>query len=382
MRIVFILNTLGVGGAERQVLGLAERMSARGHAVRLLVLLAGGGIEREWNVPAGIEVCRLGITKTPWGFLRGFARGVRELRGFGPEVLHSHNFHGNIVARLLRIFAPRARVIATIHNVYEGGAARMMAYRLTDGLAARTIAVSEAARERYVRMGAVAARKSGVILNGIELGDFVPDATERERVREEMDAGGDFVWIATGRLAAAKDYPTMLRAFARVKAGERAQLWIAGTGEDAYAAELRVLAEELRVTDAVRWLGLRRDVPALLDAADGYALASAWEGMPLALGEAMAMAKPVVATDVGGVSEMLGGAGMLVRAGDSDVLAETMLGVMRMGAAERKAMGRAARARVREKFDMDGTAAEWEAVYREVVCGPGEEENAGFAVRR
>ena len=67
----------------------------------------------------------------------------------------------------------------------------------------------------------------------------------------------------------------------------------------------------------MRWLGLRRDMPALLDAADGFVSGSAWEGMPLAVGEAMVMEKPIVATDVGGVRELVGDAGAIVEAKDS-----------------------------------------------------------------
>jgi glycosyltransferase involved in cell wall biosynthesis len=115
--------------------------------------------------------------------------------------------------------------------------------------------------------------------------------------------------------------------------------------------------------DCVRWLGLRRDIPALLDAADGFVLGSAWEGMPLALGEAMAMEKPVVATDVGGVRELVGEAGVTVPAKDSDALAEAMLATMRQSEAARAAQGRAARERIVRSFSMDAKADEWEALY-------------------
>ncbi len=117
----------------------------------------------------------------------------------------------------------------------------------------------------------------------------------------------------------------------------------------------------------VRWLGLRRDMPALLDAADGFVLASAWEGMPLVLGEAMAMEKPVVATDVGGVRELVGDAGTLVPAKDPEALAEAMLATMRQSREERARMGRAARERIVHQFSMDAAADWWEALYRKLL---------------
>jgi glycosyltransferase involved in cell wall biosynthesis len=114
----------------------------------------------------------------------------------------------------------------------------------------------------------------------------------------------------------------------------------------------------------VRWLGLRRDMPALLDAADGFVLASAWEGMPLVVGEAMAMEKPVVATDVGGVRELVGEAGAVVPAKDSEALASAMVQWMRCDIDERASRGRAARVRIEAGFSMDARTDQWVALYR------------------
>jgi glycosyltransferase involved in cell wall biosynthesis len=108
-------------------------------------------------------------------------------------------------------------------------------------------------------------------------------------------------------------------------------------------------------------------MPALLDAADGFVLASAWEGMPLAVGEAMAMEKPVVATDVGGVRELVGEAGVMVPAKNPEALAEAMLDLMRSTPEARGALGRLARERIAARFSIDAKADEWEALYRAVL---------------
>lgn len=126
---------------------------------------------------------------------------------------------------------------------------------------------------------------------------------------------------------------------------------------------LRELASELKVNRQIEWLGLRRDLPALLDAADGFVSSSAWEGMPLAIAEAMAMAKPVVATDVGGVSELVGDTGSLVPAEDSVSLAEAMFETMRKPEADREAIGRTARCRIQANFNIETRAGEWEKFY-------------------
>ncbi len=185
-------------------------------------------------------------------------------------------------------------------------AAWASAYRLTDRLSRRTVAVSEAAAQRFMQLKAVPPRKCSVILNGIDVESFAPDANRRDSTRLKMEIAtdrADFIWLAVGRLAPAKDYPNLLRAFAAVSAKRPdTRLWIAGDARGDERQPLEVLAKELGIEKAVRWLGLRRDMPALLDAADAFVLSSAWEGMPLAVGEAMAVEKPVVATNVGGVA--------------------------------------------------------------------------------
>ena len=367
MRIVYVLTSLGMGGAEKQALAVAERMAKRGHAVGLLVLRPR--VPEEW--PTALEPVHLGVRKTPITVLAGLQRAHNFLRDFQPGVVHSHSFHANIFARLLRLGMPRLAVLSTVHNVYEGGWARMMAYRLTDGLSRRTIAVSQAAAQRFMRLQAVPGRKCAVIPNGIDTAEFVCDPARRARARSAMRvetaATPGFVWLAVGRIAPAKDYPNLLRAFARVRARHtNALLWIAGEGLSAEIARLRELSAQLDLGDSVRWLGLRRDMPALLDAADGFVLASAWEGMPLSVGEAMAMEMPVVVTDVGGVRELVGDTGVVVPARNPEALAEAMEATMRQSRELLADMGRRARERILRHFNVDAAADRWETLYREL----------------
>jgi glycosyltransferase involved in cell wall biosynthesis len=166
----------------------------------------------------------------------------------------------------------------------------------------------------------------------------------------------------------AKDYPNLLRAFALLRAVRaEARLWVAGEAAGAEFDRAIGLALEMGLDDSIRWLGLRRDLPALLDAADGFALGSAWEGMPLVLGEAMAMQKPIAATDVGGVRELLDNSGAIVPSKSPEALAEAMLKLMRASAEDRESLGRAARERIVRQFGMDAKADEWEKLYRAVL---------------
>jgi glycosyltransferase involved in cell wall biosynthesis len=361
MVIVYLLTSLGMGGAERQVLAVASRMAARGHVVKLLVLRPP--VAEQW--PTALPVIHLDMRRSPASVLRGFFRARRFLRGYRPDLIHSHSFHANIVARLLRILVPAPVVLSTVHNVYEGGAHRMIAYRMTDFLCKRTTAVSAVAAERFVLLKAVPRHKCVVVTNGIETALFLSNAARRMRVRTTMDVVDKFIWLTAGRLVPAKDIPNLLAAFKTVSAAlPDVELWIAGEGKGTGEMGEAGFSAGHGSPGQVRWLGLRRDLDALLDAADGFVLASAWEGMPLAVGEAMSMEKPVVATDVGGVRELMGEVGMLVPPKNSEALAAAMLALMRSSIFARQKLGRAARARIEDYFSIEARAQQWESLYR------------------
>ncbi len=108
-------------------------------------------------------------------------------------------------------------------------------------------------------------------------------------------------------------------------------------------------------------------MPAVFDGADAFVLSSAWEGMPLVVGEAMAMEKPVVATDVGGVREMIGDAGMIVPPQDAYPLAQAMIRLMRTPLDERTVMAKLGRQRICSCFDFEAKVEEWETLYSRLL---------------
>lgn len=366
MRIAYMLTSLGLGGAERQAVTLAEWMAARGHAVFLIVLR--GRQSDEWQTK--LNVLYLGARKTPTGILRALARADRALAAFCPDLVHSHTYPANIFARMLRALHSTPAVLSTMHNVFEGGPMRMLAYRLTDSLAVRTTAVSQAVARQAILSNAVAAHKCTVISNAFDTEQFSADQSRRAQMRGQLNAGGDFIWLAAGRIVSAKGYLTLLEAFAQLwPLFPKTQLWIAGSppANAPTPTEYNALIVPIGTTERVRRLGLRRDMPALLDAADGFVLSSVWEGMPLVVGEAMAMEKPVVATDVGGVRELLADTGAIVPPRDPDALAHAMLTMMRQSDDSRRAWGQAARARIAARFSVATSFPEWETFYTSFI---------------
>ena len=163
-----------------------------------------------------------------------------------------------------------------------------------------------------------------------------------------------------------KDYPNLLRAFART-ASEGIVLWIVGHGEEEAAAKR--LATELGIDARVRFLGVVDDVSALMEAADGFVLGSRWEGFPMVLLEAQASGLPVVATRVGGIPELVadGRTGLLVPPENAAALAGAMDDVVGMAPDERQEMGRAGRQRTVDRFDIGRIVDRWLEIYREVL---------------
>lgn len=361
MKIALLITGLGMGGAENQVVNLADHYAALGHDV-LLISMTGETLVRPLN--ASVEVINLNMPKTAWGLLVAYRQARGLLRTFAPNVVHSHMVHANLFARLLRLTITIPRLICTAHSSNEGGAARMWAYRVTDKLADMSTNVSQEALDCFIERGAVLPGKMITVHNGIDCERFQFDALARQRVRMEFGLPDSIqMLLAVGRFSEAKDYPNLLTAFAVLcKEPVDCVLWIVGTGADQHLLEVQ--AKELGIDKKVRFLGLRRDVPALMSAADIFVLSSAWEGLPLVVGEAMACERVVVSTDAGGIREWLGTVGEVVSIKNSIALAAALQQGLSLSIEEKAAQGRAARMRVMQHYSLAAVADRWLEIYQ------------------
>jgi glycosyltransferase involved in cell wall biosynthesis len=361
--IVFVVNALTHGGAEIQVSRLARGLAGRGWKAAVVSMIPPEALVPELEA-AGVTVHCLGMQPGVPNPL-AIVRLRRILNEFRPQIVHSHIAHANILSRVTRVVASVPVLVCTAHNTNEGGRLLMLAYRYTDWLADVTTNVSVAGVRRQVEMRSARPDRVQFMPNGLDLEHFRPDPVGREETRRALGAGDRFVWLAAGRIEEAKDYPNLLRAAAAV-ADRRpdALLLIAGQGK--LEGEVRALAGELGLAERVRFLGVRRDIPSLMNAADAYVMSSRWEGMPLVLQEAAAVGLPVVATNVGGNAEVVchGESGYLVPANDPPALAAAMLEVMALSPSRRREMGQRGRAHVESRFGMEQVLDRWEALYR------------------
>jgi glycosyltransferase involved in cell wall biosynthesis len=368
MRVIQILPNLGAGGAEVLVTNLGIYLAKNGHKIIIAALFDPWGYDKEIAltqkrclIDAGVEVVFL---NKHIGFDLKMFQGVLNLfRNFHPDVVHTHRY----VLRYTLLPALFCRVpvkVHTVHNVAQkevdwlGKLVHWIAFRLGNVV---PVSISEEVANT-VRAVYGQDIHTPVIYNGIPTTRFVSNASQ-DSTKEEKG----IVLLHVGRFAPQKNHLLLVEAFAlAVKEYPAMKLWLVGDGPLKPAVEKIIV--EIGLERKVLFLGIRDDVPRLLAASDLFVLSSDYEGVPLSVLEAMAAGKPVVATTVGGVPELVedGVTGFLVPPRDPKVLAQ---GILRLAkdADLRQRMGKAAQERALERFDISRTAREYEALYLKLL---------------
>lgn len=370
MKVIFVITGLGLGGAETQLVRLSTQLQTRGWDVQVVSMTPLKAYVEELRavgIPVYCLEMRRGVPDP-----RAIFRLARILRREQPEVVHSFMVHANLLARVTRLLATVPVLICSAHSIDEGGRWRERLYRLTDPLCDLTTQVSQAGMKRYIEVGAAPADKIRFMPNGVDTSIFRPAPEARETARGQLGVGNSFVWLAVGRFEPPKDYPNLLRAFAEV-IRQRSDASLLVVGDGPLQPAMQNLASELGIADHVEFLGIRRDVPQLMNAADAYVMSSAWEGMPNVLLEAAACALPIVATDVGGNREVAvdGETGFLVPPQDHCALADAMLRLMCVPPEIRTQMGEGGRRHIEANYSLHRMVERWEELYRELLARKG-----------
>ena len=290
---------------------------------------------------------------------------VRLLRSGGVDVLHAHKFGSNVWGMVLGWLTGVPVRIAHEHTwAYEGQPLRRfldreVVARLSDAF----VAVSRADQRRMVEFEGIRAEDTVFVPNGIS-----PGAALGHDLRAELGIPAEAPVVgAIGTLRAQKAVDVFLAAVARLKVDfPDVRALIAGGGStDALESEAR----RLGVSDAVVFLGRRDDIPDVLTSLDVVLSSSDYEGSPLALMEAMEAARPIAATAVGGVPDLIedGVHGLLVPARDPEALATAAAKLLGDPEAAR-AMGERARGRRRREFDLDAMVGRLESLYGSILA--------------
>jgi glycosyltransferase involved in cell wall biosynthesis len=371
MRILHVQKASGIGGSERHLLMLLPALAERGHEVRMCVPLAAGGetfVEelRARGIATATAPAGPDLNPRLIGWLR------REIERYGPDVVHTHlvhaDLHGLASARLTG--TPR---LSTVHGpgAFSRSAPYRLATRLVGALAPLTIAISHHVRRaleesRQRRRGSVR-----VVHYGIDPVGWVASPGSRTKLRHSFGiAPGEVAVAICSRLIPGKGHGLLLDAVAAtLRRAPAVRLLIAGEGP--LRGSLERKACELP-TGTVRFLGFVDEVRPLMQASDLLAFPTSprlGEGFGLAALEAMAAERPVVATDVGALPEVVesGETGILVPPEDAAALTDALVALASKPAL-REAMGRRGRERAMREFGIDTMVDRTLTAYGEAVA--------------
>lgn len=366
MKIVHVVPRFAVGGAERLAMHLLVGLAEAGQNVQAISLYDRCGTDIEKVLESqGIPVAYLG--KRPGVDVRILTRLWEQFKIWRPDVVHTHQY-------VLRyVFLPAALqripgIVHTVHSIAErevdaiGKVVHHVAFR--SGVVPVAIAdqVATSLRRVYGKL------EYPVIPNGIPVHRYRARHASRVEMRRALDIPeDDVVFISVGRLAPPKNPMFVLDGFENVVSLDgRAHIILVGEGPllDVLRERIHKAGHERRV----RLLGLRSDIPDLLNAADVYVQGSDWEGNPLAIMEAMAAGLPVIATRVGGIPELVesGTHGILVEPRNVEALTGAMHHLMN-NPGLRRWMGQCSAQKAHEEFDRERMAQEYLELYRTMV---------------
>ncbi|MFN0243391.1 MAG: glycosyltransferase [Planctomycetota bacterium] len=374
MKILHVITTLDVGGAEMHLLAQVRGQCARGHVVHVAYLKGRGTLAPDFRAAGARSVECLGSSATLLPRLMGRMRDV--------DLTHSHLLKADMACALAALLCGRRkRLIASKHND-EQVLKRALVSRvhgLLGNVPARTIVLSDHVGRFIGEHGRVRRDKIVRIYYGLDPTPFEAAArmpsSERDALRASFGfAPGDLVFTCVARFAPQKAHDVLIRAFARALE-QVGTLRLLLVGDDPFGdgrEQAEAVARALPVGDRVVFAGIRRDVPALLAASDVFVMSSLWEGLGLVFLESMATGVPVLSTQVSAIPEVVteGVTGRLVPPSDVEALAAAMVAFANDRDA-RVRMGRAGTSVVRERFGLDRMIEETLCVYGDVLgAGP------------
>ncbi|HEY7523125.1 MAG TPA: glycosyltransferase [Candidatus Limnocylindrales bacterium] len=392
--VLHVIANLDTGGAQEVVRTLAPALAAAGF--RPVVATLRDGPLRSAIEDAGVPVVtipgRRHAVTAPHRSVPELRRVRRDLAAVVADhriaLIQTHLLRSlDFVVLSLRREAGVRGVLWTVHNARLGlrpdqvpasAAQRILlgpkragyraAYRLGARIGDGFVAVSDEVAASIAREIGPPADRISVIANGVDTERY-PAPVDRAAVRRELGLAEDATFLLSiGKLMRQKGHEILVEAVARLD-DPRLVVAIAGEGELRETIERRI--GDAGVGDRVRLLGLRRDVPQLLAAADAFVLPSLWEGLPMALLEAMASGLPVLATDVSGTRQVLEDEawGLLVPGGDAVRLAAGLRELLAVARSPERsaAMGKAARDRVVARFGVRSQAEAHAALYRSIL---------------
>lgn len=359
--ILFFGTQMALGGAQKLLLDQARWFHGHGNQVTAVFFYDKQGLSDSWRQGLGFPLLTLSktgptgnIIARTVGLVGGLFQLWRLLRRGHFDVIETFTYDSNLLALPLAWLAGVKARIATHHGMIERfprWIERLHSLIINAGIASVLVSVSSKTSEQAVRAG-IKPQHLRVIPNGIPPLDH--SGVDRLQRRSEMGLeDADILLLSVGRLVYQKGHEYLIRAVPMILSRfPRVKVMICGDG--ALRAELAAEVSGLNLAGSVSLQGNRSDLNRFLESADIFVLPSRWEGLPIALLEAMGSGLPVVATQVEGVEEVVqhGVQGFLVPPGDTQALAHALLELIQQPGL-RTEMGNAARRRIDESYTID-----------------------------
>jgi glycosyltransferase involved in cell wall biosynthesis len=367
MNIVLLAPSLEAGGAERQLVVLANALALRGHDVCVALFRARGSLRGLLEPGVSVHDLKKKGRADLVGFLYRLWRLVQREK---PDVIYSFLGVPNLSTIFLKALSPALPVVwgvrASDMDLSRYGALSRLCFFAEMALsrfADRIIVNSEAGGE-YAASKGVPDDLITVVPNGFDGVLFVPDKAQGAALRRDWGCPDTDVLIGiVARLDPMKDHETFLRA-ARLAKDRDPDLRFVGVGDGHLRGRLEDLSRQLGLSDDLVWAGAHSDMPAVYNALDILCLSSITEGFPNVLGEAMSCGVPCVATDVGDAAHIVGDTGLVVPKRNPEALAEAMV---RMARRVRNGEVPDTRTRIVERFSQERMVLETEKILLEVV---------------
>ena len=370
IKIVYIITSTSIGGAEKILYYTVAGLDLTKYTVSVCSLKEKMEIAEKIE-KSGVSVHCLGMNNEE-GVI-GWLSSVKTLfllffylKKMRPTIVHSFLFRANILARIAGCLAGVPVIISSIRVM--GGEKRYYHFleRVTSFMVDHYVTVSESIKDYILHTTKKPAENVSVIYNGIDLNRDTN--VQMHTIKEYFDIKDkDRLLVTVGRLNIQKGHCYLFQAISKVlKKISNVKLLVVGEGEE--EKKLKNLVESLDLTGAIIFAGLRDDIERILSISELFVFPSLWEGLPNALLEAMAAGKPVIATTVGGVPELVvhGKTGLLIPPNETDALAHAITELLHNRSRTRK-MGKAARMRVEKHFTISRTVAKTENLYRELL---------------
>lgn len=362
MQILHVVETLDVGGLERVVIDLVKEQAARGHNCQVICLFEKGELASELEA-LGIPVAACSKRS---GFDLAASRQLTEyIRTFSADVVHTHNVTCNYYAAVALLGRRKTRLVNTRHGIGKLPKKQQWLYGLSLLRTYRVAGVCNVTTKILQRQFSLFSRKMMTIHNGIVLNNYQERYSgSHQALVEKLSLPEDALLVAiVARLNRVKNHSMLLHAFRLVhQAVPQSQLLVIGDGE--LRSILQSEAQQLGISHYTIFLGDRRDVPFLLSGMDVFALSSTEEGYSISLLEACASALPIVATDVGGNSEIVKNKtnGFLVANNDAEAFAQRLIAIL-TDASKRREYGKNAREWVEKESSVQVMQRRYEKIY-------------------